>query len=60
MALHITIFPTLLKFFVWFSKDREKTDMSSTEISNLIGKRSSFTESCCDFTDGATIFYLVK
>ena len=49
-----------VKFFVRFNKDHENTDMSSTEISNLVGKRSSFTDSCRDFTDGATIFHLVK
>jgi hypothetical protein len=60
MALCATIFSTPLKSFVRFNKDHENTDMSSTEISNLVGKRSSFTDSCREFLDGATTFHLVK
>ena len=56
MMLSAMIFSTLIKFFVWSNKDHENTDMSSTESSNLVSKCSSFTNSCCGFTDGATIF----
>ena len=45
MALRATILPTLLKFCVRFNQDHEHTDMSSAEISNLVGKRSIFTDS---------------
>ena len=54
------IFPALLKFFVWFNKNHENTDISSTENLNLVGKHSSFTDSCSEFTYVATIFHLVK
>jgi hypothetical protein len=60
VAQNATIFPMPLKFFVQFNKDQENTGMSSTEILNLVGKHNSFTNSCHDFMDGATIFYLVK
>ena len=60
MTLCAMIFLMLLKLFVWFSKDHENTDMSSTEILNLVGKHSTFIDSCHDFTDGATTFHLVK
>ena len=60
VALHPTIFPKPLEFFVQFNKDHKNTVMSSTEISNLVGKHSRFTYSCRDLNDGATIFYLVK
>ena len=56
VALHATTFSTPLKFFVWFNKDPENAHVSFTKISNLVGKRSSFTDSCSDFTDDSTIF----
>ena len=43
------IFLTVLKFFV--RSDHEIPDMSSTEILNLVDKRSSSTKSCHDFPD---------
>ena len=58
MALRDTIFPTLQKIFVQFNKAHKNTDMSAKEISDLVGKRSS--DSCRDFTDGATTIHLVK
>ena len=43
-----------------FNKDHENTDMQSTEILSLVSICSSFTNSCCDSTDGATIFHFIK
>jgi hypothetical protein len=57
VGLCARIFPTSLKFFVRFNKNHGNTDVSSTDISNLIGKCCIFTDSCRDFIDGATIFH---
>ena len=54
------IFPTPLKSFFQLNKDQKNTDMSSTESSNLVSKRSSFADSCREFTDSVTIFRLLK
>jgi hypothetical protein len=48
------------KFFVRLNKEHKKHDMMCTKTSISVGKSSGYTNSCNDFTDGATILYLVK
>ena len=57
MAVRTMIFLTRIELFFRFGKDPENTDMLSTQILNLVGKRKSFNDSCRGFTDGAKTFH---
>ena len=50
----------LPKMFAWLNKNHKNTDMSFTEILNLVGEHNSFTDSFHDFIDSTRVLHLVE
>ena len=48
------------QFSIYLSNEHRDADMTHTKISMLVGKCSSFTNLCSDFTVGASVFHSVK